>query len=76
MIMQIHWMISVAVLKFKTPRITQIQDPGELPGRQFTLTILNTALENAYNEATGGELMISEGFEIHYLLVTLNHDGS
>ena len=57
----------LAVLKFKTPRITQIQDPGELPGRQFTLTIDNSTLQNAYNEATGG------AFEIHYLLITLNH---
>ena len=59
--------VPVASLKFKTPRITQVQDPGELPGRQFTLTIHNYALQNAYNVATGGQ------FEIHYLLVTLNH---
>ena len=60
----------VASLKFKTPRVTQIQDPGELPGRQFTLTIHNRVLQNAYNVATGGE------FEIHYLLVTLKHDAA
>ena len=59
--------VPVASLKFKTPRITQVQDPGELPGRQFTLTIHNRVLQNAYDEATGGE------FEIHYLLITLNH---
>ena len=59
--------VPVASLKFKTPRITQIQDPGELPGRQFTLTIHNHALQSAYNVATGGQ------FEIHYLLVTLKH---
>ena len=40
--------IPLAILKFKTPRITQVQDPGELPGRQFTLTIDNRALGNAY----------------------------
>ena len=57
----------VIILKFKTPRVTQIQDPGELPGRQFTMTINNTALGNAYNLQTGGP------FEIHYLLITLNH---
>ena len=59
--------VPVASLKFKTPRITQVQDPGELPGRQFTLTIDNHALQNAYNVATGGE------FEIHYLLISLKH---
>ena len=57
--------VPVASLKFKTPRITEIQDPGELPGRQFTLTIHNHALQNAYNVATGGD------FEIHYLLKVL-----
>ena len=60
----------VASLKFKTPRVTEIKDPGELPGRQFTLTIHNYALQNAYNVATGGD------FEIHYLLVTLAHDAA
>ena len=67
----------VASLKFKTPRTTEIQDPGELPGRQFTLTIHNAALQNAYNVATGGAGTAGEntaqGFEIHYLLITLNH---
>ena len=62
--------VPVAILKFKTPRITQVQDPGELPGRQFTLTIHNHALQNAYNVATGGD------FEIHYLLITLAHDAA
>ena len=67
----------VASLKFKTPRITQVQDPGELPGRQFTLTIHNHALQNAYNVATGGagadcaDAAALQGFEIHYLLITL-----
>ena len=66
--------VPVAQLKFKTPRITQIQDPGELPGRQFTLTLYNEALQNAYNAATGGAVAgAAEGFEIHYLLITLNH---
>ena len=62
--------VPVASLKFKTPRVTEIKDPGELPGRQFTLTIHNYALQNAYNVATGGD------FEIHYLLVTLAHDAA
>ena len=67
--------VPVAILKFKTPRVTQIQDPGELPGRQFTLTIHNYALQNAYNVATGGAGVAEgvEGFEIHYLLITLTH---
>ena len=59
--------VPVALLKFKTPRVTEIKDPGELPGRQFTLTIHNYALQNAYNVATGGD------FEIHYLLIQLAH---
>ena len=62
--------VPIAQLKFKTPRVTQIQDPGELPGRQFTLTIHNHALQNAYNVATGGQ------FEIHYLLITLKHNAA
>ena len=72
--------VPVASLKFKTPRITEVQDPGELPGRQFTLTIHNRVLQNAYNVATGGAGTVGDnngqGFEIHYLLVTLNACGS
>ena len=62
--------IPIANLKFKTPRLTQVLDPGELPGRQFTLTINNHALQNAYNAATGG------AFEIHHLLLTLKHGAA
>ena len=72
----------IAILKFKTPRVTQIQDPGELPGRQFTLTIDNRALQNAYNVATGGaqvgpdDAITAQGFEIHHLLITLVHGAA
>ena len=63
--------VAVATLKFKTPRVTQIQDPGELPGRQFTLTLNNVALQNAYLAAgLGGP------FEIHHLLITLKHEAA
>ena len=62
--------VPVASLKFKTPRVTEVLDPGELPGRQFTLTIHNRVLQNAYNVATGGQ------FEIHYLLIQLAHGAA
>ena len=55
----------LGVLAFSTPRLTPVQDPVELPGRQFLLKIKNTALVNAYSTATGGL------FEIHYLYLTL-----
>ena len=48
-----------------------------MPGRQFTLTIHNYALQNAYNVATGGAGGADlKGFEIHYLLITLTHDAA
>ena len=41
-----------------------------MPGRQFTLTIHNHALQNAYSAVTGGS------FEVHYLLIQLAHNAA
>ena len=57
----------LAILAFKTPRVTPVQDPGELPGQQFLLIIKNSALQNAYDTLRGG------AFEIHTLLFQLKH---
>ena len=58
--------LPVATLAFSTPQAINVADPGELPGRQFRLTVDYEVLANAYNDATGGE------FEIHTLFFTLN----
>ena len=55
----------LATLAFSTPQAINIADPGELPGRQFRLTVDYEVLESAYNAATGGP------FEIHTLFFTL-----
>ena len=57
-------MVPVAVIEHKTPGITQFADPGELPGRQFKVTVFHNALANAYPNLGGA-------FEIHTLLFTL-----
>ena len=71
----IHWTddepaetsVQAGTLAFRTPQAVNIADPGELPGRQFRLTVNYEVLSNAYNTATGGS------FEIHTLLFQLHH---
>ena len=57
-------MVPVAMIEHKTPGLTQLADPGELPGRQFRVTVYHNALANAYP-------MLGGAFEIHTLLFTL-----
>ena len=57
-------MVPVATIEHKTPGLTQLADPGELPGRQFKVTVYHNALANAYPNLGGA-------FEIHTLLFTL-----
>ena len=62
---QLDTAVPIAVLAFSTPQAINVADPGELPGRQFRLTLDYDVLQDAYNEITGGP------FEIHTLFFTL-----
>ena len=53
----------VATLSYRTPQAVNIADPGELPGRQFRLSVDYDVLIDAYPEE----------FEIHTLLFQLAH---
>ena len=61
--------VPVATIEHKTPGATFIADPGELPGRQFRVTVNHLALENAY-PGSGGS------FEIHKLLFNLRKEAA
>ena len=55
--------VRVATLSYRTPQAVNIADPGELPGRQFRLSVNYNVLIDAYPEE----------FEIHTLLFQLAH---